>query len=82
MRLNFDDNYFNDRFQGIPIGGYTSIFEKMLHGIPLELKVDFLQDRDALLGKFDHVISQIPSILSSITLWVTWSTVPYALTTN
>ena len=56
MRLNFDDNYFNDRFQGIPIGGYTSIFEKMLQGIPLELKVDFLQDRDALLGKFDHVI--------------------------
>lgn len=56
MRLNFDDNYFNDRYQGIPIGGYTSIFEKMLQGIPLELNVDFHKERDFFLRKFDQVI--------------------------
>ena len=56
MRLNFDDNYFNDRYQGIPIGGYTSIFEKMLQDIPVELEVDFMKERDALLGKFDQII--------------------------
>lgn len=56
IRLNFDDNYFNDRYQGIPIGGYTSIFDKMLEGIPVELEVDFLKHRDDLMAKHDHVI--------------------------
>jgi len=45
IRMNFDDNYFNDRYQGIPIGGYTKIFEKMLGGIPIELNVDFFENR-------------------------------------
>lgn len=45
IRMNFDDNYFNDRFQGIPIDGYTNIFEKMLKGIPIELNVDFFENR-------------------------------------
>ena len=56
IRLNFDDNYYIDRFQGIPIGGYTKIFERMLDGIPLELKTDFLSNRDYFIKKFDHII--------------------------
>ncbi|MAH25780.1 MAG: UDP-galactopyranose mutase [Opitutae bacterium] len=56
IRLTFDDNYFNDRYQGIPIGGYTSIFEKMLDDIPVELNTDFHRDRETFLSKFDHVI--------------------------
>ena len=56
IRTTFDDRYFSDRYQGIPIGGYTAIFEKLLAGIPVELGVDFLADRDAWLRKFDHVI--------------------------
>ena len=37
VRFTFDNNYFNDRFQGIPMGGYTKIFEKLLEGIEVQL---------------------------------------------
>ncbi len=60
IRLTFDDNYFNDRFQGIPIGGYTALFEKLLTGIPVELEVDFLSDRDRWIRQFDHIIYSGP----------------------
>jgi UDP-galactopyranose mutase len=45
IRLTFDDNYYNDPYQGIPLGGYTAIFEKMLQGITVELNTDYLSDR-------------------------------------
>jgi UDP-galactopyranose mutase len=48
IRLNFDDNYFEDRYQGIPESGYTPIFEKLLQGIDMEIGVDYLKDRDVL----------------------------------
>ncbi|MCK0472275.1 UDP-galactopyranose mutase [Halalkalibacter sp. APA_J-10(15)] len=48
VRFTYDNNYFNDRFQGIPIGGYTSIIEKMLKGIDVKLNIDFFQTRDEL----------------------------------
>jgi UDP-galactopyranose mutase len=48
IRLTFDDNYFEDRYQGIPTEGYTKIFERLLDGIPFQLGVDFLANRDAL----------------------------------
>ena len=41
MLFRSDNNYFNDRYQGIPIGGYTKIIEKMLEGIPVELGVSY-----------------------------------------
>jgi UDP-galactopyranose mutase len=41
VRFTYDNNYFNDTFQGIPIGGYTQIFEKLLDGIPVMLETDF-----------------------------------------
>jgi UDP-galactopyranose mutase len=46
IRLTYDENYFSDTFQGIPKGGFTQMFEKMLFGIPVELKVDYLQNRN------------------------------------
>jgi len=46
VRTSFFDSYYDDVFQGIPVGGYTPIFERMLEGIPVELGVDFLEDRD------------------------------------
>lgn len=46
IRLNFDDNYFNDRFQGIPIGGYTKIFEGLLEGCDVSLGEDFFSNRE------------------------------------
>jgi UDP-galactopyranose mutase len=41
IRLTFDDNYFNDKYQGIPIGGYTKMIENMQDGIEVRLGVDF-----------------------------------------
>jgi len=46
IRLDFNDNYFFDTYQGVPIGGYTKMFENMTSGIPIELGVDFLKDRE------------------------------------
>lgn len=56
IRLTYDEDYFNDRYQGIPVGGYTGIFERMLEGIPVELGVDFLGDRGRLEGRARKVV--------------------------
>jgi UDP-galactopyranose mutase len=45
VRFTYDNNYFNDKYQGIPIGGYTQIFDKLLDGIEVKLGVDYLADR-------------------------------------
>lgn len=44
FRLTYDNNYFNDKYQGIPIGGYTQIFEKLLDGVDVKLGVDYFKD--------------------------------------
>lgn len=54
VRLCFDNNYFDARYQGIPVAGYTRMVEKMLEGITVRLGVDYLTDRgqlDALAKK-------------------------------
>ena len=43
LRFTFDNNYFNDRYQGIPTGGYTQIIEKMLEGIEVRLNTDYFK---------------------------------------
>lgn len=48
VRYTYDNNYFNDRYQGIPIGGYNVIIEKMLYGVDVELNVDYLSDKHRL----------------------------------
>lgn len=48
VRFNYDNNYFNDLYQGIPIGGYTQIIEKMLEGIEVRLNTDYLKCRREL----------------------------------
>ena len=40
-RFTYDNNYFNDRYQGIPIGGYTGLVEKMLEGVEVRLNTDY-----------------------------------------
>lgn len=52
-RMTFDDNYFTDRYQGLPEGGYTPLFERMLEGIEVRLGVDFHADQSsfARLGR-------------------------------
>jgi UDP-galactopyranose mutase len=56
IRMNFEDNYFFDKYQGIPIGGYTQLFENMQRDIPLELGVDFLKDREYFEKLGDKVV--------------------------
>jgi UDP-galactopyranose mutase len=46
IRFTFDNNYFNDSYQGIPIGGYTKIIEKLLKNIDVKLNTDFFNDRE------------------------------------
>lgn len=46
VRFTYDNNYFNDKYQGIPVGGYTQIFEKLLDGIEVRLEVDYLADKE------------------------------------
>lgn len=46
VRFTYDNNYFNDRYQGIPIGGYTKLVEKLLEGIEIKLGTDFLENKD------------------------------------
>ncbi len=57
IRLTYDDGYFMDRYQGIPVNGYTSIFEKMLDhpNIKLETGVDFFENK-SLMTRADKVV--------------------------
>lgn len=48
VRYTYDNNYFSDRYQGIPIGGYTQLIEKMLYGIDVRTNVDYLKNREEL----------------------------------
>lgn len=56
LRFTFDNNYFTDRYQGIPIGGYTALFEAMLEGIEVRQNVDFLDDRHRLTSLARKVV--------------------------
>lgn len=54
LRFTYDNNYFNDRYQGIPIGGYTKIVEKMLEGSDVLLNTDyfeFIKDNEGIADK-------------------------------
>ena len=56
VRLTFDNNYFNALYQGIPIGGYTKLIEKMLEGIEVWLNVDYLENKEELNKLAEKVI--------------------------
>ncbi|WP_300080602.1 UDP-galactopyranose mutase [uncultured Thomasclavelia sp.] len=56
VRFTYDNNYFNDLYQGIPIGGYTKIIEKMLTGIDTKLNYDYFEHRDELNQIADKIV--------------------------
>lgn len=56
VRFTYDNNYFNDKYQGIPIGGYTKIFEKLLDGIEVRLNIDYLENREFFNSQCGNVI--------------------------
>ncbi len=56
VRLIYDNNYFNDNFQGIPIGGYTKLVEKMLEGIDVRLNSNFFENIDEYKKIADKIV--------------------------
>ena len=56
VRFTYDNNYFNDSYQGIPIGGYTKIIEKLLEGIEVQLNSDFFDKKEEYMEMVDKVL--------------------------
>ena len=60
VRFIYDNNYFNHRYQGIPVGGYTQIFERMLEQsnglVDVLTDTDFFDDKETLLSEFPRVL--------------------------
>lgn len=56
VRYTYDNNYFNDLYQGIPVGGYTQIIEKMLERAEVRLNTDYLAQKDALDGQAEKIV--------------------------
>lgn len=56
VRLVFDNNYFNDKYQGIPVGGYNRLIGGLLDGIETKTGVDFFEDRQHWEGLADKVV--------------------------
>lgn len=56
VRFTYDNNYFNDLYQGIPIGGYTQIIEKMLRGSDIRLETDYFANREELDGLAEKTV--------------------------
>ena len=56
VRMVFDNNYFNDRFQGIPIGGYNRLTERLLEGADVQLGVDYLCDRTYWNAQANNIV--------------------------
>lgn len=56
VRYTYDNNYFNDSYQGIPVGGYTRMVERMLEGVEIRLDTDYFQEREELDKLADRVV--------------------------
>lgn len=56
VRLVFDNNYFNDAFQGIPIGGYNKLIDGLLEGVECQVNTDFFDHRDHWMSIADKVV--------------------------
>lgn len=56
FRTNFNDNYFNDKYQGIPTDGYAALFKNMLAGIPVHLNTNFNDDQEYFKNKYNLII--------------------------
>ena len=56
VRMTFDNNYFNDSFQGIPIGGYNKLIDGLLEGIDLKLDTDFFSNREHWESVADKIV--------------------------
>jgi UDP-galactopyranose mutase len=60
VRFTYDNNYFDDLYQGIPIGGYTELAERLLEGIEVRLNTDYLETRKRWDGVASHIVYSGP----------------------
>ena len=65
VRLVFDNNYFNDKYQGIPVGGYNKLIEGLLEGIETKVNVDFIEERKKSNSQFSILNCQFDKIVYS-----------------
>lgn len=56
VRFTYDNNYFNDKYQGIPVGGYNKLIEGLLDGIEVRLGIDFFENREKWMGIAEKVV--------------------------
>lgn len=56
LRFTFDNNYFNDTYQGIPLGGYTPLFEQLLKEVEVRLQCDFFENQDMYEGMAHKIL--------------------------
>lgn len=56
VRFTYDNNYFDDKYQGVPIGGYTKMIENMLSDIEIQLNTDFLQNKEYFKSLATNII--------------------------
>ena len=56
VRFTYDNNYFDDPYQGIPVGGYTALVEKLLGGSEVKLNCDFVENREQLEGLAKQIV--------------------------
>ena len=56
VRFTYDNNYFNDNYQGIPMGGYTEMIAKMLEGTEVQLETNFLEQKEEYLGLAEKIV--------------------------
>lgn len=56
VRLTFDNNYFNDIYQGIPVGGYNRLIEALLDGVEVRTETDYFSDREKYDAVAKHII--------------------------
>lgn len=56
VRFTFDNNYFNDTYQGIPIGGYNKLIEGLLKGIETKTNIDYFQEKESLDNLADTIV--------------------------
>ena len=56
VRFTYDNNYFNDDYQGIPVEGYTKMIERLREGVEVKLEEDFLKNREAFMEQADKIV--------------------------
>lgn len=56
VRFTYDNNYFSDKYQGIPLGGYTQLVERLLEGVEVRTGVDYLKERADWQGSYEKLI--------------------------